>query len=253
MKDRHKTDACSLVDADEKGEAKMRREQQKMVLCKLAAAWVVAAGASIAWAWFGAWPVHGQAHKSMLVMRDAEKKDKPVVIAMTLPPVDLDEQGKLRNALYMRLMLRSSTVGEPVMVGHCKAAQDGCEQRISRYAAWFMQAARAHAVDPWLLAAMAVRESGLNPNVVGAVGEFGVMQLHPKSPWGRVAKKRCQKAASCTEVVIDVAAELVARYMRLCSTETKALGAYNSGACLDNGYAKRVLREREQLKKIGGV
>lgn len=198
-------------------------------------------------------PAHGQATLRMVSARDAEKKDTPVVIAPALSPIDLGEQKRLQNALYMRLLLHVDGNGVPVMVGHCRAAQDGCDRRIVQYAEWFTKAAHKHQIDVWLLAAMAVRESGLNPNVVGGVGEFGVMQLHPLSPWGRVAKKRCQKAVSCTEVVIDVAAELVARYMRLCSTQTKALGAYNSGACIDNAYARRVTNERKQLLSLGGA
>lgn len=185
-----------------------------------------------------------------LVPRDYERKDTPLVIVKVHNAISEAERKQLRTALYLRLRLRIDGEGQPVMVGHCRSAKDGCERRIAQYVDWLSAAAQKHGVDVWTTAAMAVRESGLNPDSVGAAGEFGVMQLHPKSPWGRVAKARCRTADSCTEVVMDVATELVARYQRLCSTPSKALGAYNSGACVDNSYAQRVLKEREKLKQL---
>lgn len=193
----------------------------------------------------------GHAQKvAWMVPRDYEAKDTPMVIIPARHQISEAERQQLRTALYLRLLLRIGGDGQPVMVGHCRAAEDGCAKRIAQYVDWLSTAAERHGVDVWTTAAMAVRESGLNPDSVGRAGEFGVMQLHPKSPWGRVAKARCRTAPSCTEVVMDVATELVARYQRLCSTRTKALGAYNSGACVDNAYAQRVLKERDRLKQL---
>lgn len=196
----------------------------------------------------------GHAQKiAWVVPRDYEPKDTPVILQPRRDVISERERQQLRTALTLRLLLRVDAGGQPVMVGHCRAARDGCQARIAQYVDWLCSAAEKHRVDVWTTAAMAVRESGLNPDSVGAAGEFGVMQLHPKSPWGRVAKARCRTADSCTEVVMDVATELVARYQRLCSTRPKALGAYNSGACVDNAYAQRVLKERDRLKQLAAT
>src|SRR6476619_1866794 len=49
----------------------------------------------------------------------------------------------------------------------------------SPYAPLFNDAAQTHDVDPRLLAAIAGRESAMNPNAMSRVGACGLMQLMP--------------------------------------------------------------------------
>jgi hypothetical protein len=158
----------------------------------------------------------------------------------------------LREALLNRVEVWRRSDGRAQYVAHCERAPVGCMLRVSAFARWFVRAGERHRVDPWLLAAMAVRESSLNPSARGSVGEFGLMQLHPYSSVGYKTRAECKRAPSdCTWLVIDAAAELVASSLKRCGDISRALTAYNRGACGDSFYARQVLRERERL--VGGV
>jgi hypothetical protein len=52
--------------------------------------------------------------------------------------------------------------------------------RAAAVAAVVRERAVAHDVSPWLLEALATCESRLDPEAVGAAGELGLMQLHPR-------------------------------------------------------------------------
>lgn len=143
--------------------------------------------------------------------------------------------------------------GHVVYAHHCRTAPGGCEARLRAIALEMIRAGRAHGVDPWLLAAMAYRESGLNPDAIGAVGEVGVLQLHPRSARGRRALAACARAPSrCTAAVIWLAAEGLAASIARCGSEPAALGAYNRGHCGVTSYSRRVLRQRELLLAWAG-
>lgn len=133
-------------------------------------------------------------------------------------------------------------------VRHCRRAPGGCEARAQRLAALFTAAGERHSVDPWLLAAMSVKESGLDSSARGAVGELGLMQLHPRSPWGRRAHARC-RSEDCDAAVVDEAAGLLAAAIARCGELGAALGAYNTGRCGPNGYARRVLAIRASMMR----
>ena len=119
----------------------------------------------------------------------------------------------LARALDARLTVWRSG-GRRVYVGHCRRARVACRARVVALARVRARAGVRHDVDPFLLAAMALRESGLNPFAEGAAGERGIVQLHPRGVGSRVRE---------------------------------ALGAYNSGACQATSYGDRVLEERANL------
>ncbi|HKP64067.1 MAG TPA: transglycosylase SLT domain-containing protein [Polyangiales bacterium] len=135
---------------------------------------------------------------------------------------------------------------------------------MTEFAHYLIDAGEKNGVDPWLLAAMAFRESGMNPFVVGAVGELGILQLHPKNK--RVQnvrfvrdssyRARCRnQPGACQREVVDRAAEILARSMEMCGGDlNSALGLYNSGKCGGNQkYADRILVERDRLKEAVGL
>ena len=83
--------------------------------------------------------------------------------------------GNIREALVSLQSLR-------VAARHARAAAFDTNAKAvvpDAYAAHVVEAARAHNVDPRLVAAVVGRESSWNPNAVSRVGASGLMQLMP--------------------------------------------------------------------------
>lgn len=168
---------------------------------------------------------------------------------------DEDHRNVIEEIALRRAILERLRIGR-TYVSHCRSARGGCEVRAAQFARWFVLAGERYHVDPWLLVAMAMRESSMDPNARGEVGEFGLMQLHPYSAVGYRTRMECKRAPSdCTWLVILAAAEQLARNVKACGNVEIGLGAYNSGKCVGSDYAVRVLRERDALiaKAKGGA
>ncbi len=142
-----------------------------------------------------------------------------------------------------------------VYVRHCREGGVDCMTRIAAMARIIVDSARIHRVDPFLVAAMALRESGLNPFAEGGIGERGLIQLHPRGVGNDVRfvqndtyRTRCaQRADACQAEVLDVGARLLANSIQRCGSVEDGLGAYNSGHCQTTSYSARVLEERQNL------
>ncbi len=115
-----------------------------------------------------------------------------LVCAWSVPAAQAEGRDRtklLARALRGALVLSHKSNAEvPVFVRHCRDAQAGCPARLEAFSHYFEEAGIRYNIDPWLLAAMAFRESSLNPFATGALGERGLLQMHPKSPWGRTVR-----------------------------------------------------------------
>jgi hypothetical protein len=192
-----------------------------------------------------------------------------VALSLSLLPLmaraEMDPTPLLQQALRFRVTIHTNRrTGYMVAAAHCRRASEGCDRRLFEFAHYLRDAGARNGIDPWLLAAMAFRESGLNPFAVGGVGELGILQLHPRSPtsknvrfvkdgWYRMRCKR--EPGACQREVVDRAAEVLARAVVLCGGDMdRALSAYNTGRCGGNSsYARRVRREVEWLKGAVGL
>lgn len=164
----------------------------------------------------------------------------------------------LARALDARLTVWKRPDGRVIHVTHCRRIRDGCRARLVTFARWIVQVAEKHSIDPFLIAAMAIRESGLDPFAAGAAGERGIVQLHPRGVGRGVRfvqseryREYCKhKPGACQLEVIEAGATLVAESIEHCGGVAAGLGAYNSGVCGENAYARRVLAEREKLLSL---
>jgi hypothetical protein len=154
--------------------------------------------------------------------------------------------------------------GRTIPAYHCRHAPGGCDQRLSAFAGYLVSAANRTKLDPWLLAAMAFKESGFNPFALGSLGEMGILQINPERRDAREVRfmrdewyrKRCRREpGACQQEVVDHAAQVLSRSFEKCGADVMdALGAYNTGRCGGNDrYAKRVLTERAELMRAAGV
>lgn len=163
----------------------------------------------------------------------------------------------LARALEQRMTVWRSD-SRVIYVRHCRDAPGGCRERMGEFARMMGDAASESELDPFLLGAMAVRESGMNPLAAGPAGERGIVQLHPRGPAGRVSfvrseahRARCARQPGvCQDEVLRAGARLLARSIQRCGSVRAALGAYNSGTCGDTDYTRRVMSERQRLLRL---
>jgi hypothetical protein len=145
-----------------------------------------------------------------------------------------------------------------VYVQHCRSAQGGCPERVATFARLIGDASDRYEIDPFLLAAVAVRESGMDPTAAGAVGERGIVQLHPRGSGARIRyvrseayRNRCSRRSdACQNEVLEAGARLLASNIDRCGGVREGLGAYNRGVCGETNYATRVMRERQRLLRL---
>jgi hypothetical protein len=170
-------------------------------------------------------------------------------------------QEALRSRLTVHVHPRT---GERTATKHCRHAAEGCDTRLAEFARYMSDSGEEYGLDPWLLAAMAFRESGLNPFAVGTRGEKGILQLHPNNRRAKSVRfvqdaayrARCQrKPGACQREVVERAAFILASSLNKCGGDLEqALGMYNTGRCGGSAsYAKRVLQERARLMELAGV
>jgi hypothetical protein len=183
------------------------------------------------------------------------------VMAYSVPAVADDSVETLRRALEERITVYRNPNGRVVHVRHCRAAPQGCRARVAQLATWIWEVSQANQIDPWVLAAMAVRESGLNPFAIGRAGERGVVQIHPQGGHARGVnfirsegyRRRCARSpGACQREILEVGARHLRDWLRRCGTLEDGLGGYNRGVCGATDYTVRVLRERDRLLRLSG-
>lgn len=166
----------------------------------------------------------------------------------------------LARAIDVRLTVREDRQGDPIHVQHCRAVPAGCRSRIVAFARLIIEASNRAGVDPFLTAAIGMRESGLNPLAVSPVGARGVVQLNPKYrgktvPFvydERYRAKCSRRPGACQREVLEAGLGLYEWAVNRCGGDVrKGLAWYNSGHCdKQNGYAASVLRERRRLLRL---
>jgi hypothetical protein len=164
----------------------------------------------------------------------------------------------LARALESRMTVWRRPDGRVVYVSHCRAVRGGCRARIAAFARWIAEVSGERSIDPFVLAAMAVRESGLDPFARGPAGELGIIQLHPRGIGRGVRfitsetyRTRCaRQPGACQREVLAVGASHLDTAITTCGSLEAGLGAYNSGACGETAYTRRILRERARLIEL---
>lgn len=162
----------------------------------------------------------------------------------------------LARAIDARLTVRESRQGNPIHVQHCRVTDGGCRARIAKLSRLITEASNRAGIDPFLTAAIALRESGLNPLAVSPVGARGIVQLNPKYRGKTVPfiyneryREECSlRPGACQREVIEAGLGLLKWATTRCAGGIEqGLAWYNSGSCTKNSYGSGVLRERRRL------
>lgn len=186
--------------------------------------------------------------------------EEPADATPAEPAAEDDPQvAAISRAFVARLTVWTRPDGTRVLSRRCREGPVDCEARLRTFARLIVTTARRHELDPYLLAALAMRESGLNPATLGARGEAGIVQLHPRGA-GRDMRyvndsgyrDACQSQLdACQGPVLERGATYLAQAIRDCGGLEAGLGKYASGHCTTRGvHPQRVLEERQQLRRL---
>jgi hypothetical protein len=179
------------------------------------------------------------------------------------PPAEPDPEARaLARAFEARLTVHTRADGTRVLARRCREGPVPCRERLAVFAALIHEAARRHGLDPYLLAALAMRESGLDPAALGRNREAGIVQLHPRGAGRDVRyvqddayRERCQaEVDACQGPVLERGASTLARAIEECGGLVAGLGAYATGHCTEHArHARRVLDERDRLRELSSA
>lgn len=113
--------------------------------------------------------------------------------------------------------------------------------RVQAVAPIILAEAAAQRVDPWVVAAVAFRESGFDPTVTGARGELGVMQILPNGAALSVCPELLGRLRD-PAANIRCGVRILAHSLRVCGHYLAfGLSRYNGLACRRSRYASKVL------------
>ncbi len=118
--------------------------------------------------------------------------------------------------------------------------------------------AKAHAigaelkVDPLLILAVISVESRFNPHAESGMGAKGLMQIIPRYHPDKFGPLGGEKVAFDPQANIAIGAKILKEYIRRTGDVVDALQLYVGAASDDseNGYASKVLAERERLSQV---
>lgn len=164
---------------------------------------------------------------ALLIILSLTIRGKPIeesIQAVKTSPVmpDKAKQAKVKRAKPKKAKLKAAD----------KKAVDFMNSSLGE---WIIEYSASKGIDPFLILAIAERESGLNPNAVGDNGaSIGLMQIQPRWSWGRMKMlgvDDLREPRGCVKVAIDILLE----YKEKDSDLYFVLMAYNGGVA----YAKR--------------
>ena len=169
----------------------------------------------------------------------------------------LKEEEKLYQSMIKEVSMCKTKNNEIVYHKFCRTDKL-CLSSLRRYAASIFKYAIEFDLDPWLLAAVSLNESNYDAFTVGGVGEKGIFQLHPKSPWGKKSKfvsdkrynKLCKsRIGHCQWEVIGIASETLRAHLDIFKRQERALTVYNTGKALPirKTYVNAVMNKRRRL------
>ncbi|MCD6118631.1 transglycosylase SLT domain-containing protein [bacterium] len=135
---------------------------------------------------------------------------------------------------------------------HSRSGEYFSWQRSGELAAYLVVTARRYELDPLLLLAVVKTESDWRPGCTGAIGEVGLMQIHPgwwRGSWGRNAGIEIDGNIRNEETNIAVGCQILRRYNDE-GSYMQMLANYNGGPARPYWpYARKVDREYREILK----
>jgi soluble lytic murein transglycosylase-like protein len=132
---------------------------------------------------------------------------------------------------------------------------DAAKERAKNYAQIIVEESGAvqPKIDPFLVTAIAFKESSFRAKVHGKRGEVGLMQILPKGALTRTITRTTKKQLLDARSNIRVGIGHLNYWQNRCGPDNmdRWLSAYNSGRCKKTKYAKRIRRVYCKIKPGG--
>lgn len=160
----------------------------------------------------------------------------------------------LAKVIFAALVVFTAPSGRTVGAWWCRP---NCEAEAQRVANILEDVARAHHLDPYVVAALAQSESGFNVNALGSLGEVGLLQVNWQ--FRVAANDSCHREPErCDYWRAWWGAYALADARARCGDIHGAIGMYKVGrACLRGPIGARILRRarrmREQARRVKGT
>ena len=123
---------------------------------------------------------------------------------------------------------------------------DKSKERAHKFAAIIVEESEAvqPKIDPFLVTAIAFKESSFRHKVKGARGEVGLMQILPKGALTRTIERTTKKQLMDVRANVRMGVGHLSYWQKRCGPDNmdKWLSAYNTGRCKKTTYAKRIRR-----------
>ena len=104
------------------------------------------------------------------------------------------------------------------------------------------------------MTALAWSESGFDGARVGAIGELGIMRLHPRTLIGRAYRRyHGTGQADRDRLSIFLGADALRHGYIVCRHLAPAIGWYKSGRCRSGPAARNVVAVRWRLMRLAGA
>lgn len=133
------------------------------------------------------------------------------------------------------------------------------QKQVCKYAPIVLEAAKAHDIDPFLLAGLITVESNWSKNAVSSAGACGLTQVMPKYTGGNITKKYTCDQLKNPSTSIFAGAKILHWWINNYGkgdVPTGLCGYYSGFACKPNihksgrKYYKKVLTQKQKIESI---
>lgn len=163
-------------------------------------------------------------------------------------------QALLMAALQWLTIWTNPNTGEPTYIDWCRPSQR-CVRLVEQVVEDIEYASVMTRMDPWVALRIARVEGRLNPRFKSSIGAFGLFQIHPRGPTGRLVKATCRRLSQreCDRLATLMGAQMFVDGMHECrrsddrlETVQHALFFHRTGRC---GWKKRDDPAKEKFRR----
>ena len=143
---------------------------------------------------------------------------------------------------------------QTVYAAHLRRHELGAVARAEQLAGQLLEASRTVGVDLALLTALAEHESAFDHGAESLESALGMLQLNPRSRWGRAWLAECRSGdltrSRCEALNVLWGAYALRDALEACEGDAvRAVGFYRAGRCVDGPRGRRTVQHAEGVRR----